>query len=79
MATIQIRDVPDDAYETLRRQARATGQSLQAYMREQVIALADARSRREAAIRRLEEYIAVDGGLGLSAEQIVADLDAERR
>ncbi|MGH3906512.1 MAG: FitA-like ribbon-helix-helix domain-containing protein [Pseudonocardiaceae bacterium] len=28
MATIQIRDVPEDAYETIRRRARAAGQSI---------------------------------------------------
>ena len=34
MATIQIRDIPDDVHEQLQRQARDAGQSLQAYMRE---------------------------------------------
>jgi len=34
MATIQIRDIPDDAYELIRQQAQAAGQSLQAFMRE---------------------------------------------
>jgi hypothetical protein len=79
VATIQIRDIPDDAYELLRAQAREAGQSLQAYMREQVIGLADSASRRAEAIRRLEGYLADDGGLGLSAEQIVSDVQADRR
>ena len=29
MATIQIRDIPEDAYETIRRRAKAEGKSLQ--------------------------------------------------
>jgi hypothetical protein len=41
MATIQVREVPEESYEVLRRRARRSGQSIQAYMREQVIALAD--------------------------------------
>lgn len=40
MPTIQVRDVPQDAYEVLRRRAASAGQSLQAYMRAQVIGLA---------------------------------------
>ena len=40
MATIQVREIPEDLYEVLRRRARRAGQSLQAYMRDQVMALA---------------------------------------
>jgi plasmid stability protein len=40
MATIQIRDIPEDAYETIRRRAKAEGKSLQSYMRDQVVTLA---------------------------------------
>jgi len=47
MATIQIRDIPEDAYETIRRRARAAGQSIQAYMRDQVIDLASRRTKEE--------------------------------
>ena len=32
MALIQIRDVPEDVYESIRRRARRAGQSIQAYM-----------------------------------------------
>lgn len=32
MALIQIRDVPEDVYEAIRRRARGAGQSIQAYM-----------------------------------------------
>lgn len=48
MATVQIRDIPEDVYETIRKRARAAGQSIQAYMREQVIDLATRRTKEEA-------------------------------
>jgi plasmid stability protein len=47
MATMQIRDIPEDVYETLRKRARAAGQSIQAYMREQMIDLASRRTKEE--------------------------------
>ena len=40
MATIQIREIPENAYEVIRRRARAAGKSIQNYMRDQVIELA---------------------------------------
>jgi plasmid stability protein len=40
MATIQIRDIPEDSYDTIRRRAKAEGKSLQSYMRDQVVARA---------------------------------------
>ena len=36
MALIQIRDVPEDVYETIRRRARRNGQSIQKYMLAQI-------------------------------------------
>ena len=79
MATIQIRDIPDDVHEELQRQALKAGQSLQAYMREQLIETVRARRLRVAALQHLEELLERDGGLGLTAEQIVEDLHADRR
>ncbi|MGH9272073.1 MAG: FitA-like ribbon-helix-helix domain-containing protein, partial [Ilumatobacteraceae bacterium] len=32
MPIIQVRDVPEETYETIRRRARSSGQSIQAYM-----------------------------------------------
>ncbi len=37
MALIQIRDVPEDVYENIRRRARAKGQSMQQYMLQRLI------------------------------------------
>ena len=39
MPLIQIRDVPEDVYETIRRRARRAGQSIQAYMLARTIEL----------------------------------------
>ena len=37
MATIQIREVPESAYEVIRKRARASGLSIQSYMRDVVV------------------------------------------
>jgi plasmid stability protein len=79
MATIQIRDVPDDAYEALREQARAAGQSLQAYMRERVVEMARIQARRAEIFAELNAALATDRGSGIRTEDILADLDEIRR
>jgi antitoxin FitA len=79
MATIQIRDIPDDVHEYFQQQARASGQSLQAYMRERAIEWARQRARRAAVLAELEEIMRKDGGTGVTRQQILDDLDADRR
>ena len=79
MATIQIRDVPDDVHDVLTGLAEQAGQSLQAYMRQQIVDLVVARGRKAEAIARLTALLDRDGDAGWTAEQIVADLEAERR
>ena len=79
MATIQIRDIPDDVHEYLQQQARAAGQSLQAFMRERAIEWARQRTRRAAVLAELEEIMLKDGGTGITRQQILDDLDADRR
>lgn len=59
MATIQIRDIPDEDYEAIRRQARALGQSIESYVRDQVID----RARRPTCDEALD---AVEAGLAAS-------------
>jgi antitoxin FitA len=78
MATIQVREVPEDLYEVLRRRARRAGQSLQAYMRDQVLALAE-RPAKDEAIEQIETVLARLGRDGPSAASIMNDLAAERR
>jgi plasmid stability protein len=74
MATIQIRDVPDDAYEALREQAREAGQSLQAYMRGRVVEMARIQARRAEIFAELNAALATDRGSGIRTEDILADL-----
>jgi hypothetical protein len=78
MATIQIRDVPEDVYETIRRRARAGGQSIQAYMLARVIADARRRSKEEA-LTELDAVMADSASPGLTIEGILAALDEARR
>lgn len=78
MATIQIRELPEETYETIRLRARASGQSIQNYMRDQVVALAAHRTKDEA-------WAAVEAGLtaenspGATLRQIRSDLAADRK
>jgi plasmid stability protein len=75
--TIQIRDVPDETYETIRLRARAAGQSIQAYMLDQVNAMAASKTKEEvvAAIEAVLER----HGTAVTTESIVRDRDADRR
>lgn len=79
MATIQIRDVPDDVHGMLQKRAREAGQSLQAYMRQWVVDRARSEERRAAVLAELEEIMRRDGGTGVTTQQILDDLDADRR
>jgi plasmid stability protein len=79
VATIQIRDIPEDVHDELQRQARAAGQSLQAFMRRWVVEGARGRARRAAVLGELEEIMLKDSGTGVTTQQILDDLDADRR
>ncbi|MEV6612154.1 antitoxin [Kutzneria sp. NPDC051319] len=76
MATIQIRDIPEETYETIRLRARAAGQSIQAYMRDQVIALAAQPTKNEV-IAAIRAVLAREGRPTTMAD-IVADVAAGR-
>ncbi len=73
MATIQVRDVPDDVAETYRRRAQASGKSLQSYMREQLIAMARRRDKAEV-MATVEQALERDPAPGLSEDTIRAGL-----
>jgi antitoxin FitA len=79
VATIQIRDIPDDVHEELRRKARAEGKSLQSYMRDWVVERTRSDARRAMVLAEMEEILRADGGLGLSIEEILKARDAARR
>lgn len=71
MATIQIRDIPPDAYETIKRRAEENGQSLQAYMREQVIELARQEAKTET-LTKIKAWVEETGGLPLTSDEVAA-------
>jgi plasmid stability protein len=78
MATIQVREVPEELYEVLRRRARRAGQSMQAYMHDQLVALAR-RPTKEEAIEEIEAVLSRVSGKDPTAASIAGDLAAERR
>jgi plasmid stability protein len=78
MATIQVREVPEELYEVLRRRARRAGQSLQAYMRDQVVALAERPTKQET-VEEIEALLDRVSGDERPAASIIEDLAAERR
>jgi antitoxin FitA len=73
MATIQVRDVPDEVAEIYRRRAQASGKSLQSYMREQLIAMARRRDKAEV-MAIVEQTLDCDPAPGLSDDTIRAGL-----
>ncbi len=77
MATIQIREVPESAYEVIRKRARAAGQSIQAYMRDRVVDLA-ARPTTEEALAALDA-VRDPTTAGADRDSVLADLAADRR
>jgi plasmid stability protein len=78
MATIQVREIPEQVYEVIRRRARAEGKSIQVYMRDQIIALASRPAKGEA-LAVIEAALEKYGPLGASPDDIVRDLHADRR
>ena len=77
MATIQIRDISEDAYEIIRRRARAAGQSIQAYMKGHIERLASEPEDDEL-FSKLERFVDAHG-TRLDIEALLADLDSDRR
>ena len=78
MATIQIREIPEDAYEVIRKRARAQGRSIQSYMRDWVVDFAS-RPTTEEALAALEASLANRDTAGAPRESILAALAADRR
>jgi plasmid stability protein len=78
MATIQVREIPEETYQVIWRRARAEGKSIQAYMRDQVIAMAARPTKREA-LAAIESALQRYGSVASAPEDIVRDLRADRR
>jgi len=78
MATIQIREVPEAAYEVIRKRARASGRSIQSYMRDVVVDFAGHPTTGEV-MAMMESARAHSDTPGATRESILADLAADRR
>lgn len=77
MPSITIRDVPDETHDELAARAAGSGRSLQEYLRAQLVELAR-RPDPEALLARARHRKRRTGSR-LSAEQILAYRDADRR
>lgn len=77
MASVTIRDVPDEIRDELAARAARSGRSLQEYLRGQLIELAR-RPDPEALMARVRDRKR-GTGTRLPAERIMAHRDAERR
>lgn len=78
MATIQIREIPDDAYEVIRRRARRDGRSIQSYMRDRVVEFARNPTAAEA-VEALEVTLSDHSTEGVTVDSILVDLALDRR
>ena len=77
MALIQIRDVPEDVYETIRRRARRSGQSVQAFMLARTIEI----GRRPAVVdvlAELEADLSRRPPLAVDADDVLIDRAPDR-
>lgn len=81
MASLQIRDLPDDIYEALARRARAEGRSLaqQAVTELRRLPEVEACERRRATVDRLLEKLETSPGLALEpSPEVLIREDRER-
>ena len=77
MASITIRDVPDDVHAELAARAARSGRSLQEYLRAEIVRLAS-RPDPEEWVERVRERVQKSGNR-LSAEKILEYRDADRK
>jgi plasmid stability protein len=77
MATIQVRDVPDDVHRTYRRRAAEAGQSLQEFLLHELIEGARTQTPAEV-VAQVERQIARTAGHGFSATSSAALVRADR-
>jgi plasmid stability protein len=77
VASITIRDVPDEARDELAARAASSGRSLQEYLRSELIELAE-RPDARVLVARIRERKSRTGA-ELSAEKILGHRDAARR
>jgi antitoxin FitA len=79
MATIQIRDVPEAVHRVYRIRAAAAGQSLQEYLRAELIEGARLRSPAEVAAEVAAEIDAGEPGYAAASATAIVRQDRDRR
>jgi len=77
MALIQIRDVPEDVYESIRRRARRAGQSIQAYMLARTVEIGR-RPTPDEVLADLEADLATRQPLAVDTDTLLAVRDTDR-
>ncbi|CAN5420286.1 antitoxin VapB1 [soil metagenome] len=78
MATIQIREIPEETYEVIRKRARVQGRSIQSLMRDRVVDFAGQPTPAEL-MATLEAALAEHETPGATHASVTADLAADRR
>lgn len=78
MATIQVRDLPEETYEVIRRRARSQGRSIQSYMREWIVEMASTPTKAEG-LDRIAAVAERYGEADITADEITDHVRAERR
>ncbi len=77
MATIQVRDVPDDVHRVYHQRAALAGMSLQEYLRAELTRNARTRSPAEL-VAETEQRLAVEGTEGFARTSSASSLRADR-
>lgn len=77
MATIQIRDVPEETHRAYRRRAAMAGMSLQEYLRAELIRSAATTTPAEL-VAEVEERLRARGGVGFATTSSAEVLRVER-
>ncbi|MPY93398.1 MAG: antitoxin [Acidimicrobiia bacterium] len=77
MATIQVRDLSAQAHAVIRGRARASGQSIQMYMRDQIERWA-AEPTDDELFSEAEDHVRA-AGADVEVEALLGDLAADRR
>lgn len=79
MESIEVRDVPDDVHAALARFARVSGQSVEEYVRDWLIALTREPDSPAEALEHMEAVLTASSSPGATRESVLAALDADRR
>ncbi|MGY1693583.1 FitA-like ribbon-helix-helix domain-containing protein [Geodermatophilus sp. SYSU D00814] len=77
MATIQVRDVPEDVHRTYRRRAAEAGMSLQEYLLGELVEGARAQTPAEV-VAEVEQHLERSAGQGFAGSSSVDVVRADR-